>query len=167
MLNDKRYSNNFSQSNMGSPRVLPNLGVTIAKMPKNGFQIISVEKVESRFVPSDFITELSISLDQMSLEDAARLLELLVPYRIQLEVLRSSEEEEPPKVEKTSAEIHKEGPNESPEATNEVEGTDMPRLPSGSIFLTRKGRWFSLSTSISIACRQPITISASSSPQFR
>ena len=41
-------------------------------------------------MPSDLLTELAISLDQMSLEDAARLLELLVPYRIQLEVLRSN-----------------------------------------------------------------------------
>jgi hypothetical protein len=61
-------------------------------MPRSGFQITSVEKVESRFVPSDLITELSISLDQMSIEDAAKLLELLVPYRIQLEVLRSDSE---------------------------------------------------------------------------
>lgn len=61
-------------------------------MPRSGFQITSVEKVESRFVPSDLVTELAISLDQMSLEDAASLLELLVPYRIQLEVLRSNSE---------------------------------------------------------------------------
>ncbi|KAI6190002.1 PDZ domain-containing protein [Aphelenchoides bicaudatus] len=130
VLNDKRYSTNLLNGSQtsGDSKVLPNLGVTIEKMPRSGFKVTSVEKVESRFVPSDLVTELAVSLDQMTIDDAAKLLELLVPYRIQLEVLRSNSAIEESKYDSTNAEVHKS--NEQP--AESVESEEVPRLPSVS-----------------------------------
>ena len=91
---------------VGPPHVLPELGISISKVPRSGFQVrfevqkrptarvrslLKVESVEKRdtsFIAGDRLTAMSLNLDQLKLADAAKLLELLVPYRIQLEVLR-------------------------------------------------------------------------------
>ncbi|KAI6213403.1 hypothetical protein M3Y94_00146100 [Aphelenchoides besseyi] len=125
---------------------LPELGVTIRKVERSGFEIDSIEKVDSSFVSGDRLTELSIRLDQLSLSDASTLLELLVPYQIQLEVLRAqisadSQPTQPDEVDAT-IEVHDETEKPTVEVVEEIQPSTQieeqtapavaPRLPSVS-----------------------------------
>ncbi|KAI6186456.1 hypothetical protein M3Y98_00134400 [Aphelenchoides besseyi] len=124
---------------------LPELGVTIRKVERSGFEIDSIEKVDSSFVSGDRLTELSIRLDQLSLSDASTLLELLVPYQIQLEVLRAQipTDSQPTQIEEVDATVQVYDETDKPtiEVDEEVQPSTLteetapavaPRLPSVS-----------------------------------